>query len=111
MPARIKPYATKIPPALVQPARAEFERMLGYFYEASDSPWASPLVVASKATAPFIRLCVNMRKVNQYIEFGHQPIPNVQSTLQSLLPTSILLILIYGLLFTKSCWILILRNV
>ena len=86
MPARIKPYATKIPPALVQPARAEFERMLGYFYEASDSPWASPLVVASKATAPFIRLCVNMRKVNQYIEFGHQPIPNVQSTLQSLLP-------------------------
>ena len=36
----------------VQPARAEFERMSGYFYEASDSPWASPLVVASKAAAP-----------------------------------------------------------
>ena len=71
MPPRIKPYASKIPPALVQPARAEFEHMLGYFYEASDSPWASPLVIASKTTAPFIRLCVNMRKVNQYIEFGH----------------------------------------
>jgi hypothetical protein len=86
MPSRIKPYTVKISPALYKPAEAEFKRMLGYFYEPCDSMWASPLVVASKTTTPFIRFCVNMRKVNQYIEYGHQPIPNVSATLQSLLP-------------------------
>lgn len=60
--------------------------MLGYFFEESDSPWASPLTVAPKATEPFIQLCINLVKINKYIEYGHHPILRVKQTLEQLQP-------------------------
>lgn len=86
LPERLKPYTPRIPEHLKKHSEKEFKRMLEYFYIPCDSPWASPLTVAPKATEPFIRLCVNLRKINSYVEFGHFPIPNVKGTLHSLLP-------------------------
>ena len=39
---------------LYEHARKEFDRLMKYMYKESVSPWASPLVIAPKATAPFI---------------------------------------------------------
>ena len=86
LPSRLKPYTPRIPQQLLGHSEKEFKRMLEYFYVKCDSPWASPLTVAPKATEPFIRLCVNLRKINSYVDFGHFPIPNVKGTLESLLP-------------------------
>ena len=49
--------------------------MQSYFYKASDSNYASPLVIAPKATHPFIRLCGDHREVNKHIMIGHYMIP------------------------------------
>ena len=42
-------------PRLYEHAKKEFDRLTGYMYRHSTSPWASPLVIAPKATKPFIR--------------------------------------------------------
>ena len=42
---------------------------------------ACPLVVAPKATQPFIRLCGDYRPINPYISIPQEPIPNVQQSL------------------------------
>ena len=51
------------------------------FYETdpakNNSPICSPLVIAPKATAPFIRFCGDYRKVNEYITIPQDPIPVV----------------------------------
>ena len=67
--------------ALYKDAKAEFDRMKTYFYEPSSSTIASPLVVAPKATAPYIRLCGDYRQINGYINIPQEPIPHVQQTL------------------------------
>jgi hypothetical protein len=38
-------------------------------------------VVASKATPPYVRLCGDYVKVNEYIRKGHYPIPLIRSEL------------------------------
>jgi exonuclease III len=86
LPERLKPYSPRIPQNLMEHSEKEIRRMLTYFYEECESPWASPLTVAPKATDPYIRLCVNLRKINTYVDFGHFPIPNVKGTLDKLLP-------------------------
>jgi hypothetical protein len=86
LPARLKPYTPRIPENLLAHSEKEIKRMLTYFYVPCESPWASPLTVAPKATDPFIRLCVNLRRINSYVEFGHFQIPNVKGTLEKLLP-------------------------
>jgi hypothetical protein len=48
------------------------------------SPIAPPIVIAAKATAPFIRKCEDYVAINKYIENGHYPIPNVQRELQKI---------------------------
>jgi len=53
LPDRLKPPARPINPKLYENAKKEFERLLGYFYEPSDSPIASPLVVAYKRLLHF----------------------------------------------------------
>ena len=55
--------------------------MRTYFYEVSTSPIACPLVIAPKATAPFIRLCGDYRPINPYISIPQEPIPHVQQSL------------------------------
>lgn len=56
MPRRIKPQNRRVPPALLEATKLEFDRMCGYFYTESTSPVASPLVVAKKNTPPYIRI-------------------------------------------------------
>jgi hypothetical protein len=84
MPDTIRPKARPVNPRLYQHALKEFERLLKYFYVPSDSPIASCLVIAPKATAPFIRFCGDYVIINKYIIIGHYPIPNVRLTLEKI---------------------------
>jgi hypothetical protein len=81
MPDNMKARARPVRPALYQDAKTEFDRMQTYFYEKSTSPIACPLVVAPKATAPYIRLCGDYRDINPYICIPQEPIPHVQQSL------------------------------
>ena len=54
MPAVHKCHARTINPKIFEPTKKEMERISTYMYDDSDSPIAVPLVVAPKATAPFI---------------------------------------------------------
>jgi hypothetical protein len=83
-PAYHKPAPRNINPRLYEEAFGEFKRMLGYFYEEYNSPVASALVVAKKATKPHIRLCGDYPYVNKFIHKGHFPIPHVRSTLEKI---------------------------
>ena len=77
MPQRLKPALRRIPAAVLEPAKREFDRMCQYMYEPSSSPIASPIVVAPKATPPYVRLCGDYRAVNKYVKSFHFPIPDV----------------------------------
>ena len=81
MPDFLRARARPVRQALYQDAKAEFDRMRTYFYEVSTSPIACPLVIAPKATAPFIRLCGDYRPINPYISTPQEPIPHVQQSL------------------------------
>ena len=59
----------------------EIDRMNTYMYTDSDSAIASPMVVAPKATAPFIRMCGDYRWINKYIKVGNYYIPHVMKEL------------------------------
>ena len=78
LPSKLAPKARPIRDSLYEHAKAEFDRLLSYFYEESNSPIASPLVIAPKATHPYIRFCGDYREVNKYIKIPQQPIPIVQ---------------------------------
>ena len=56
-----------INPRLYEHAKKEFDRLTRYMYRHSTSPWASPLVIAPKATKPFIRFCGDYRWLNAYV--------------------------------------------
>jgi hypothetical protein len=81
IPDVLRARARPVRQALYQDAKAEFDRMRTYFYEVSTSPIACPLVIAPKATAPFIRLCGDYRPINPYISIPQEPIPHVQQSL------------------------------
>ena len=72
----------RIRPQLMEHAQKEFNRMLKYFYVESQSPRACPLVIAPKATTPFIRICGDYTPINNYIEIPQHPIPRVQDEIQ-----------------------------
>ena len=67
LPQRMCTRARPVRRELFETAKKEFERLRKYFYEESNSPRASPLVIAPKATAPFIRFCGDYREVNEHI--------------------------------------------
>ena len=81
LPKRHCPRARPVRRELFGTAKEEFERLQKYFYALSSYPIASPLVIASKATAPFIRYCGNYREVNKFISIPQEPIPIVQHEL------------------------------
>ena len=62
----------------------EFQRLRQFYYIPSTSPIASCLVIAPKATAPFIRFCGDYVFLNKYIVIGHYPIPDVVRSLAKL---------------------------
>ena len=84
MPITIKPKARPINPKLYEHAKLEFDRLLKYFYEPCESPVASCLVIAPKATKPFIRFCGDYRQINAFVVLGHYPIPHVALELQKI---------------------------
>lgn len=75
MPAMHKPKARPLNPRLTENAKKEFDRLLGYFYRPSTSDVCSCLVIAPKATAPYIRFCGDYSWMNMFIAHGHFPIP------------------------------------
>ena len=85
LPDRMITRTRPIRPALYEPAKREFERLATYFYETNPklctSPIASPLVIAPKATHPFIRFCGDYRRINEYITIPQVPIPHVSHEL------------------------------
>lgn len=81
LPEFLKAHTRPIRDMLYQHAKAEFDRMKTYFYVKSNSPIACPLVVAPKATPPFIRLCGDYRPINPFISIPQEPIPHVQQSL------------------------------
>ena len=85
LPERMMTRARPIRPELFEAAKKEFDRLSTYFYEVDptkcNSPIASPLVIAPKATYPFLRYCGDYRRINDFIEIPQQPIPIVQHEL------------------------------
>ena len=81
LPEFMKAHTRPVRAALYLDAKKEFDRMRTYFYEKSTSPIACPLVVAPKATIPFIRLCGDYRPINTFIKIPQEPIPHVQQSL------------------------------
>lgn len=85
MPERHKPPTRHVNPRLFEAAEKEFTRLCGYFYEPSRSPWASPIVLAPKATKPFIRYCGDYSWLNKFMDIQHYPIPNVRHELDKII--------------------------
>jgi hypothetical protein len=80
-PAVLKPACRPIKKAIYEVAEKEFNRLRGYLLFPSDSPVCSNIVVASKATPPYVRLCGDYVKINEYIRKWHYPIPLIRSEL------------------------------
>ena len=80
-----------INPKLYDNAKKEFDRLRMYMYKESDSPWASPLVIAPKATAPFIRFCGDYRWLNQMVVLPQAYIPHVQHEIEKAMGFSVFL--------------------
>jgi hypothetical protein len=81
IPERMKPPARPVNPRLFAHSEKEYHRLSSYMYTNSTSPIASPLVIAPKATKPFIRFCGDYRNINMYIHVGHYKIPIVREEL------------------------------
>jgi len=77
LPERIHPRTYYVNNKLYENAKQEVERLKTYFLELSFSSRCSPMVVAPKATHPFIRICGDYRKINEYIKFFQAYITNV----------------------------------
>ena len=84
LPDRLKVNARPTNPRLFKHAKKEYDRLMQYMFQYSDSPHACALVIAPKATAPFIRFCGDYKPINAYIEIGHWPIPIVQHELSKI---------------------------
>lgn len=86
MPSTLRVRARPIRRDLWIKAKAEFDRLKTYFYETDptkcNSSIASPLVIAPKATNPFIRFCGDYVEVNKWITIPKHPIPIVIHELQ-----------------------------
>ncbi len=90
-PTFMKPKAWPINPRLYGNAEKECNRLTQYFYRKSNSPVASNLVIAPKATPPYIRFCGNYVAIGKYIVTGHYPIPRVIQSLEKIVTYSVFL--------------------
>ena len=73
--------ARNINPKLAENFYKELDRLRTYLFEPSESPIVSPIVVAYKATAPFIRVCGDFTWLNKHIVMPIIPIPHVLNSL------------------------------
>ena len=70
--------ARHVNPRLMEHAYKEFRRLMGYMYQYSTSPVASPLHIAPKATPPYIRFCGDYTQLNRYIRCHHGYTPMIK---------------------------------
>lgn len=84
LPPSHRPKARPINKKLAENFYKEFERLKGYLFVPSDSPIVSPIVVAYKATFPFIRVCGDFTWLNKFIVMPHVPIPSALQMLQKI---------------------------
>ena len=91
LPDKIRVKPRPINPRLYESSQKEFNRLLGYMYRKSRSPWAACLVVAPKATKPYIRFCGDYVTINQYIKTGHYTIPVPKNEIHKILGFKIFL--------------------
>ena len=77
----MKPRARPVNPKLFDHAHKEFLCLLTYIYVRCDGPIACPLVIAPKATAPFIRFSGDYTPINKFIPHWHTPMKNPQQTI------------------------------
>lgn len=82
MPERMAANARPLNPVMIEKAYPVFKRMVDYMLERSVSPCASPIVIAAKATFPFVRICGDYRRINRYIVVPQDVIPNVRKELE-----------------------------
>jgi len=80
-PLKLKPPTRYVNPKLLTAAKSEFDRLSTYMYEPSVSPIASPLVIAPKATPPYLRFCGDYVTINKYMVVSQYPIPNIKHSL------------------------------
>jgi hypothetical protein len=57
----------------------EFRRMRDYMYRVSNSSTASRIIVADKATPPWVRICGDYRIINKYVMLPQVVIPNIRN--------------------------------
>ena len=69
-------------PKLADSAYKEFQRLRGYFFSPSTSTVVSPMVLAPKATEPFVRFCIDLRVPNKYIKVPQDFFKNVRHELE-----------------------------
>ena len=69
-------------PKLAESAYKEFKRLRGYFFSPSTSTVVSPMVLAPKATEPFVRFCIDLRVPNKYIKVPQDFFKNVRHELE-----------------------------
>jgi hypothetical protein len=67
MPERMPSKARPIPAKLIEHAKPEFDKLCEYYLTPCTSPCTSPMVIAPKATAPFVRIYGDFRRINTYI--------------------------------------------
>jgi hypothetical protein len=80
----LEPDRRFINPKIYEAAKKETFRLLGYFYEKSTSTICSPIVVAGKATPPYVRICGDYGKLNKWLNKHYGYIPNVQHALEKI---------------------------
>jgi hypothetical protein len=76
-PTHLRAYTRPINPVIKDAYNAEFERLKTYFFRPSTSTVASPIVIATKKSPPYVRFCGDYRKVNKWIEIPNEFIPFV----------------------------------
>ncbi len=85
LPTSIPCKARPVPKRLEEPLRDYIENLRNYFWVPSDSLIATPLVIAPKATAPFIRVVgAYNHTVNKYMHLPSWYIPNARDQIQNL---------------------------
>ena len=74
--------ARPISPLRLKLVHDELMRLCKYHLVPSTSSWVSAMSDADKATAPFVRLCGDYRKLNENVAIEHQHIPLVRHELE-----------------------------
>ena len=82
MPKVIMPHTQRVPKALNDAFIKEVNRLTHTLWTPCESTTVANIVIAAKATEPWIRLCGNYIRVNGYILKLHWPIPIIRDALE-----------------------------